>query len=172
MAAPDFLTWDGGTGDEGTELPRRPSTDDLGGDEKLDNDEKPPDDIEHFTAGGWNQKVKQLVALARVAAACKLEIRFDGGGVPFVNRATAAGSAVSRTTFTPTDNGNGDTTITWPANTFPPSTVSPSGLTLLWTTRALGVVEEVTNGVRVRTWELDASGNATAANIPWTLAIN
>ena len=169
MAAPTYLTWDGGDGT----LPRRPSADDLGGDEKLDNDEKPPDDVEHFTAGGWNQKVKQHAALARVSAACKIEVRFDGGGVPFVNRFTAAGTLVTLGTFSPTDNGNGDTTITWPANTFPPNTISPNGLTLYSsaTNPVAGQVEEVTNGIRVRTFAW--SGSAWAlSNIPWSININ
>lgn len=167
MTAPAFSTWEGGTGDDGPELPRRPSTDDLGGDAKQDNNEFPPDDVEHFTAAGWNQKVKQLAALARVTPACVLEIRFSGGA-PYVARCSAASSVVGVATFTPTDNGTGDTTIVWPVDTFPPAVISPSGLTLLVTTSAdrAGDVEEVANGIRVRT---KAGGVAT--DIPFTIQI-
>ncbi len=168
MPAPEFCTWEGGTGVDGTELPRRPSIDDLGGDAKQDNKEFPPDDVEHFTSAGWNQKVKQLAALARVTPACVLEIRFSGGA-PYVARCSAASSTVTIATFgTPTDNGTGDTTVLWPANTFPPAVLSPSGLTLLVTTSAdrAGDVEEVANGIRVRT---KAGGAAT--DIPFTIQI-
>lgn len=168
MPAPSFNTWEGGTGDDGPELPRRPSTDDLGGDAKQDNTKYPPDDVEHFTAAGWNQKVKQLEAMARVVPACVLEVRFNAGA-PYVARCSAASRNVSISTFgTPTDNGTGDTTIAWPANTFPPAVLSPSGLTLLVTTSAdrAGDVEEVANGIRVRT---KAGGVAT--DIPFTIQI-
>jgi hypothetical protein len=167
MSAPSFNTWEGGTGDDGPELPRRPSTDDLGGDTKQDNAKYPPDDVEHFTAAGWNQLVKQSAALARVTPACVLEVRFSGSA-PYVARCSAASSNVSLTTFTPTDNGTGDTTIEWPADTFPPAVLSPSGLTLLVTTSAdrAGDLEEVANGVRVRT---KAGGVAT--DIPFTIQI-
>ena len=165
MAAPEFLTWDGNDDDE---LPRRPSTDDLGGDQKVNDDEKPPDDVEHFTASGWNQKVKQISAVAKVAASCKLEVRFDGG-VPYVARATSPKSSLPLATFTVTDNGTGDTSIVWPANTFPAHGCSPTGLTLLSSSTSVvaGHVEEITNGIRVRTF---VGGAAT--DVPWTLTIN
>ncbi len=168
MSAPAFSTWEGGTGSSGTELPRRPSTDDLGGDAKQDNNEAPPDDVEHFTAAGWNQKVKQLAAIARVVPACVLEIRFSGGA-PYVARFSAASGNVTLATFgTPTDNGTGDTSVFWPANTFPPAVLSPSGLTLLSSSTAVldGHVEEVANGIRVRT---KSAGSAT--DIPFTVCI-
>lgn len=168
MAAPAFLVFDGGTDVSGTQLPRRPSTDDLGGDKKQDDNEFPPDDVEHFTAAGWNQIVQVVAALAKTIAVCKLEIRFVTGA-PYVARASAPGTAIALGTFTVTDNSTGDTTITWPANTFPPAACSPTGLTLLSSSTAVldGHVEEVTNGVRVRT---KSAGAAT--DIPWTLVIN
>ena len=169
MPAPKFNTWEGGLGDAGLELPRRPSIDDVGGDQKLDNDENPPDDVEHFTAGGWNQKAKQIAALARTAASCKLEVRFDGGGAPYVARATSPNSKITPATFSKVDNGNGDTTITWPADTFPPFACSPTGFTLLSSSTSVvtGQVEEIANGVRVRT---HVAGVLT--NVPWTLTLN
>lgn len=170
---PDFCVFDGGTGDEGTELPRRPSTDDLGGDEKLDDAEFPPDPVEHPTAAGHNQLVKVTAGLAKTAAACKLEVDFNSG-VPFVKAASALSSLVSLATFgTPTDNGTGDTTVTWPANTFPPETVSPNGLTLYSsaTQPTAGQVEKVTNGIRVRTFLWNGSAWALS-NIPWSINLN
>src|SRR6478736_5325268 len=152
MSAPEFCVFDGGIGDEGAEPPRRPTTDDLGGDAKQDNYEFPPDDVEHFTAGGWNQLVKVAKALSKTAALCKLELGFDAGA-PFVAAAPALSGNVTLATFTVTDNGTGDTTVTWPANTFPPAACAPTGLTLLSSLTAVldGHVERVTNGIRVRT---------------------
>lgn len=167
-SAPQFSTWDGGTGDSGTELPRRPSTDDLGGDAKQDNHEAPPDDVEHFTAAGWNQLVKQVAALARVAASSKIELRFTGS-TPFVSRVTSPRSDVTIATFTLTDNGAGDTSVVWPADTFPPTACSPTGLTLISSSTAVldGHVEEIANGIRVRT---KSAGAAT--DIPWTIEVS
>lgn len=164
MTAPSFLTWEGGDDED----PRRPSTDDLGGDQKEDDAEFPPDPVEHFTAAGWNQLVKQVAALAKVAPACKLEVRFNAGA-PYVARVTAPSGDVAADTFTVTDDGTGITTIEWPANTFPPHQLSPSGLTFLssLTTRVEGHVEEVTNGVTVYTFS-----NGAAADIAFTLEIN
>jgi hypothetical protein len=168
MPAPSFLTFEGGTGPDGTELPRRPSTDDLGGDAKQDNNDYPPDDVEHFTAAGWNQLVKVAQALSKTAAACKLEVRFTGS-TPYIARAPALSANVTIATFTVLDNGIGDTTITWPANTFPSSACSPTGLTLLVTTSAdrAADVEEVANGIRVRT-----KAGGAAADIAWTIDLN
>jgi hypothetical protein len=164
MPAAKHLTWDAFA----SELPRRPSTDDMGGDNKVDDEEAPPDDVEHFTADGWNQKAKQIPAIAKTVASCKLEVRF-ATGAPYVARASAPGSNVALATFTPTDNGVGDTTIVWPADTFPPHVCSPTGLTLLSSSTSVvaGHVEEVANGVRVRTFV-----GGSAADVPWTLAIN
>jgi hypothetical protein len=165
---PTWNTWEGGTGDEGTELPRRPSVDDLGGDTKLDNYEEPPDDAEHFTAQGWNQLVKQVAALARVTPAAKLEVRFNSGA-PYIARVASPRADVAPSTFTPTDHGAGDVSITWPADTFPPTVCSPTGLTLLSNAGAVvdGHVEEIANGIRVRT-----RSGGVAADVPWTITLN
>lgn len=164
MSAAEHNTWDGNV----DELPRRPSTDDLGGDAKQDDEEFPPDAVEHFTAAGWNQIVKQLAALARVAPAVKLELRFDAGA-PYLARVSSPRSDVAIATFTVVDNGTGDVSVTWPADTFPAHVCSPTGLTLLSNAAAVvdGHVEEITNGIRVRT----RSGGSTA-DVPWTIEIN
>jgi hypothetical protein len=165
MSAAEHLTWDGDGDDES---PRRPSTDDLGGDQKQDDAEYPPDPVEHYTAGGWNQIVRQLAALAKVTAAAKLEVRFDSGA-PYIARVSSPRSDVEIDTFTVVDNGDGDVSVTWPADTFPPHACSPTGLTLISSASAVvdGHVEEITNGIRVRT---RSGGSAT--NVPWTITIN
>lgn len=160
-----FLSWEGNSTD--SIAPRRPSTDDLGGDNKVDDADFPPGP-EMIDAIGFNQAVRQIVALARVAAASKLEVRFDGGA-PYVARVPATSSNVTASTFTVTDLGAGHTRIVWPANTFPPHACSPSGFTLLSSSAGVvtGHVEEITNGIEVRTF---AAGVAT--DIPWTLHLN
>lgn len=163
MPAADYLTWDG---DGGSNLPRRPSTEDLGGDDKVNDAEYPPDDVEHPTADGWNQKVKQIAALSKVAEACKIEVRYNAGA-PFIARVTAPGTNIVTTTFTVTDMGVGDTKIEWPANTFPPHQLSPTGLTALSTGLAVGSVEEITNGIRVRMFDL-----LGPADVGFTIELN
>lgn len=165
---PTWNTWDGGTGVDGFEPPRRPSLEDMGGADKLDNDDAPPNPREHFTARDWNQKAQQHVALARVAASCKIEVRYNSGA-PYVSRCPAAGSNVSPATFTVVDNGSGDTTITWPANTFPTAECSPTGLTPLSSSAqpCTGQVQEISNGIRVRMFQ-----NGSAADVAFTIEIN
>lgn len=169
MGAPDFLTWDGNP-DDGT-LPYRPATDDMGGDHFEDDAEDTPDANENPTAAGYNQIVKQVAAQGKVIPAAKLEVRFSAG-VPIIARASGPGNAVITSLFTPTDNGAGDTSVTWPADTFPPHQISPSGITVFHTSSTAYGVEEITNGIRVRTFTTDASGNRTAADLPWTICIN
>jgi hypothetical protein len=147
---------------------RRPSVDDAGGDQKVDDAAYPPDPKEHATAAGWNQQSMQIAAMAKVVGACKLEVRFNAG-VPFLQRVSAPGNNVLLETFTVTDNGTGDTTITWPAYTFPEHICSPTGLTLFSNSTSVvaGHVEEVTDGIRVRTFVA-----GVASNVPFTITIN
>lgn len=149
--APSYLTWDGDSANG--VLPRRPSVVDAGGDQKRDDVEFPPDPLEHPTAPGWNQKAKQITAIARVTPACKLAVGFDAGD-PFISHAPAPSQNVARSTFSVTDNGDGDTTIEWPAGTFPAHSCPPTGLTFYSTSTSVvaGHLEQVTNGIRVRTF--------------------
>ena len=168
MTAPEYFIFDGGTDAEGAHPPRRPSVDDLGGDETVDDLEFPPDPREHPTAAGHNQTVKVVAAIGRTAASAKIEVRFNTG-TPFVNRCTGLGSAIATSTFSPADNSTGDTTITWPAGTFPDFEISPNGLTLYSSSTQVvaGHVEEVTNGIRVRTFV-----NGAAADVAWSICLN
>jgi hypothetical protein len=165
MSASLHNTWEGNGDDED---PRRPSTEDLGGDEKEDDAEYPPDDVEHPTAAGWNQKVKQIVAISRVTDVARLHVTFSGG-TPSVNRVTAPSGNVTTATFDVTDEGTGVTLIEWNAGTFPPEEMAPHALTLLssGTSRLEGHVDDsVTNGVRVYTFS-----NGTAADVNFVLAL-
>lgn len=166
MTAPSFLTWEGDAVDGST--PRRPSTADLGGDNYEDDAEAPPDINEFPSAAAFNQLVRQVAAIAKTTAAAKLENRFSAGA-PYLARATGPSSTIKPSVFTVTDMGTGDTKIEWPADTFPPNQCSPTGLTFLSssTSPITGHVEEITNGVRIRTFQ-----SSVATDIPWTLEIN
>jgi hypothetical protein len=53
--------------------------------------------------------------------------------------------------FTVTDNGTGDTTITWPANTFPPPAYKPKASLNSDVAALAPVAFYVSNGVHVKT---------------------
>ncbi|HEX2882675.1 MAG TPA: hypothetical protein VHO25_24315 [Polyangiaceae bacterium] len=149
------LTWDG---DDATNVPRRPSTEDLAGDELVDDQEDPPGP-DMPCATGHNQMVKQITALNRVADSCRISVTFSGG-TPSISKLTSAKtpSLLLVGAFTVVDNGNGDTSITWPADTFPPHTCHPHSLTINSDTEIdRARIMPITNGVRIKT-KLGATG--------------
>lgn len=168
MSAPEYNTWQGDPGNG--IVPRRPSTDDMGGDDLQDDQEKPPVEGEMATAAAWDQIVKQIASLARTAHSCGIEVKITAG-TPAVTRAWAPNPSIVPATFTPLDNGPGDTSVTWPPNTFPESNGPPTGLTILSnstaTTSIRFHVEEIANGIRVRT-----SINGAAADLDWSINLN
>lgn len=163
---PKFLTWDGDP--ENNIPPRRPSTDDVGGADKEDDLEFPPDPQLHPTADGWNQKALQIPAMARVTASLKLELRYDGTS-PYLARVTGPRSSLAPDQFTVDEVSEGVVEVTWPANFLPPHQCAPTGLTLLSdsTSPTAGHVMEITNGIRVRTFEA-----GSVARVPFAIAIN
>ncbi|WP_437303065.1 hypothetical protein [Sorangium sp. So ce388] len=74
-------------------------------------------------------------------------------GAPSVVAVSSPRTSVAIGDFTVTDNGVGDTTITWPAGIFPQE-VARSELTIDQDVGEMGggTVVPVTNGVRVRTY--------------------
>jgi len=157
----EFLSWNGNT--ESNDLPRRPSTDDLGGDD-LQNDELAPPGPDDPDATAWDAMVREIVALAKTTAAAKATITFSGGA-PQWELFSAPGSAVTTGDLTLTDAGTGITEITWPENTFPPASAWPE---VSLHGDGWGWTENITNGVRIKT--KNAAGEL--ANIPFTVTIN
>lgn len=149
MTIPNYFTWDGDPGN--SVLPFRPSTDDLGGDNLRDDLVEPPVEGEMPTAGGWNQRAMQVAALAAMTPAAKVYVKITAS-VPAVQAVIAPGSGIIPGTFTPTDNGTGDTTLTWPAGTFPGSAMPPEGSLIGsgGSTPTL-IAQPLTHAVRVRT---------------------
>ena len=104
--------------------PRRPSTDDV--DPTLVND----DGTTGYIAAGfpyadqlntWALLAKVLAGVAPVAI---IEVHFSAG-TPSIYAVQALDDTLVAGDFTPTDNGTGDTTISWAADTFPIAASSP-----------------------------------------------
>jgi hypothetical protein len=81
MSAPEYLTW---TGDPDNGInPYAPSVGDLGGTDKENDAEYPPEPGDP-EASEWNQIGAQIIAASGMIPRALLDVRFDGGGVPFV----------------------------------------------------------------------------------------
>jgi len=149
MTAPDTLTWDLAAADGG---PRRPSLEDVGGATHEDDAVFPPDPATMPYAAELNQWAMQVAAFGKVVPSLILSVEF-AGGAPAVVVASSPRSSVALGDFTVTDNGTGDTTITWPANTFPPEVTRPEVSINQDIGEMVGAtVTAVANGVRVRTY--------------------
>jgi hypothetical protein len=101
--------------------PRRPTIDDLGGGAKQ-NATSVPDPVRQATAEDFNQTTKQIAAMGRVIPLATVFVTISAG-VPTVSGVLAPGSSVSTGSFTLTDNGAGDTTISWAATLLPTRSV-------------------------------------------------
>lgn len=156
-----YYTYDGSIA-EGKN-PHRPSTDDVGFNDLENKANNPPNPRTHPTAEAWNQKSDQIVGLGRMATMLRITVTFSGG-TPSVNAYAMIGN--NTVVLTPVDNGTGDTSVTWPANSYPAFLTEPWGATC---NTALGIIRanSITNGVRVRTTTHDN----TASDIGWTVCV-
>jgi hypothetical protein len=150
MSVPDLLTYD-------IVPPRRPSLDDLGGVGFLDDQVYPPDAITMPHAKEMNQAHRQELAAHSVIPVLVLDIQFSAG-TPSLAAFKCCSTIPVTGTFTFVDNGTGDTSITWPANTFPTPAYRPHG-GITGATIGQISVEAIANGVRVRT--ANSAGAAT-----------
>ena len=148
MAASSDLTYN-------LSVPRRPGLDDFNGAAK-ENDLEVPNPTTDPSAEEYNQLCKQAVALAKVAPMCLIEVRFNAGA-PVVERVISTSDNVDASDITPTDNGDGDTSLNWAANTFPAAAVRATAAIVddveIDRVRAM----PITNGVQVKT-KLGATG--------------
>lgn len=149
---PDTLVYD-------LDLPRRPSLDDVGGAQKEDDAQFPPDPRTMLTAADWNQVSKLVAGLARVSPLAVISVEYDDGA-PVVSKLLTPGSKLSPESFTMTHNDTGDLEISWESDALPVPGAGPS-VTVNEDTPHMATVVSVTNGVRVRTW--DSSGVAADA---------
>jgi hypothetical protein len=148
--------------------PRRPTQDDFGGVAKEDDSLFPPNPITMPTAADYNERCRMLAAAWRLLPVACLPITFIAGA-PTKGTPQAGNPNIVTGTFTVTDNGAGDTTITWPADTFPAATRPPQAEV---DDPAHGswlhpTCEPVTNGVRVKT----RNSAGALADVGFTLVI-
>lgn len=140
--------------------PRRPGIDDVGGAQKQDDILFPPDPVEMPTAADDNQHQRLLVAMGEMVAVAMITVRY-AAGVPSINKVASPIAAVIAGTFTVVDNGVGDCSLTWAANTFPAAVADPF-VNATGATIGKGSAEIIANGVRVRM--ANAAGAAADIN--------
>lgn len=125
MASPDYFVYDGDVG-----VPRRrPSTDDVGGYLKEDDQEYPPDPVTMMTADDMNQWTRLLAGYAKVLPVAVISVTF-AAGVPSIAYFNSIASDLLAGDITVTDNNDGDTSLTWTAGKFPTLNAYAGGLTL------------------------------------------
>ena len=100
--------------------PRRPSLEDMGGG-AFENDTEFAPSPGDPSAHDVNQMAKQCVALAALSAAVAIHVTFSGG-TPSISSVQAVRSDLVAASFTVTDNGAGDTSITHTGGLLPTAT--------------------------------------------------
>ena len=145
--------------------PRRPSLDDLGGSDYENDPYNPPDRRTMPNAEAMNEQARNLAGLNRVCPVAVIHVTFTVG-VPAILSVSGARSAISASDFTVTDNGTGDTSITWATSVLPASTMPPvvSIAEDIEIDRARAYI--VTGGVRVKT-----KLGATATNCAFIVVV-
>ena len=106
--------------------PRRPSLDDLGGAAKQDDADYPPNPVTMMTAVNWNFFARFFEGIGKVVPFCTIHVAFSAGAPYIVSLQSMRSSLVSGNLVL-TDNGAGDTTISWAgiATSFPPANRPP-----------------------------------------------
>lgn len=164
MAAIEYPPYDG---DGASIAPHLPSIADLGGDAKENDPAEPPDPVTMPDARDHNALTRTVSSHGRVTPSMLLSIAFSGGA-PYVYAVTFKHSSLDSGDLSLTDNGTGDTTIEWPADSFPTDGVRPFGLTMNEsTTVERPSAAPVSNGVRVVTND----GAGSGVDCAFTIAI-
>ena len=159
----DLIDYDPWHGDPGNAIaPHRPSLGQLGGGAYQDDQSDPPDLDTMPSAAMENVNEKTLGGLARTGDVAAFSVKFNAGA-PYIDKATFADKELVIGDFTVTDNGLGDTSITWPADTFPVAVTDPCGLTMNEMTNVSRTCAiAIANGVRVQTIDEGGIGIDTA----------
>lgn len=149
----DIVEYDPWHGDPGNAVaPHRPSLAQLGGGAYEDDQSDPPDLDTMPSAAMENVNQKVLAGIARTADVAAFSVKFNAGA-PYIDKATFADKTLVIGDFTVTDNGIGQTDITWPADTFPVAATEP----MLGLNAIVGVRDaaawNIANGVRVNTFD-------------------
>lgn len=141
--------------------PIRPGIADIRDGEKANETGTVPPDMPN--ASEHNQSALLLEAYGQVAPLFVMSIEFSAGA-PLVHSLGCIRTDKVSGDFTLTDNGAGDTSITFAAGTFPSAKAKPvAGLN--GSAAGFVVADPISNGVRVRTF----NSAAAAADLPFTV---
>jgi len=141
--------------------PRRPTLDDVGGAGFTNDPDFPPSPAEP-DADGYNQTGMLAVAAAGMVPVRGVSVRFQAG-VPLVD--LQADMRSTPAVLTLTDNGAGDTTITYPSGSYPAPVLRAAAFLNEDVAALAPTVTIVTNGFRVRT----RNSAGTLTDIAFTL---
>lgn len=119
---PEHYVFDGDP-DNGI-APRRPTVDDLGGASFEDDPTMPPVPPHEKGARAENQQERVLAGVCQTAFALAVLVEFSDGA-PVLAGFASPSTRLQTGDFTITDNGDGDTTIEWPAGMLPERVVGP-----------------------------------------------
>lgn len=155
MVAPNASTYD-------LVPPIRPGTETFNGIAKVDDENESPDPQTMPNAAEWNTIEWLTLGVDRVTPVARFSCTGSTGAITGYG-GKPKGPAIG--SFTPTHVGAGVNEITWPANTFPASTMKPDsslngGPGSVW-------AENITNGVRIHTY--DPAG--AAANLDFSVSV-
>lgn len=118
MTVSNTSTWD-------TNPPTRPALADITGGTKTNRPGKVPNPTNQPCAEEDNQRAQQIAGMARVVPMARICVTISGG-VPSITSVQAPGTNVLPGSFIVTDNGPGDTTISWVTGVLPVVTGFPS----------------------------------------------
>lgn len=125
MAEQDAVEYSVFDGDVGNSIsPHRPTLGNLGGGAFEEDLAEPTDPTLFPTADAENQCEKVLYGLAQTGFALNFMVTFSGG-TPSIAGFSTVGTRLELGDLTVTDNGAGDTTISWPADYLIPGTIGP-----------------------------------------------
>lgn len=165
MAASETFTWEIAVADGGA---RRPSIEDLGGVDLIDDPSYPPPrDGTHLYSDMVIQLIKQVHALAKMVPLAKLTIGFASGD-PYIITLDTPNDNLMASDFTLTDNGTGDVTIEWDEGLLPPVSTAPLTSVTTSTTNdvSISAYPPTATSVRVR-----VKVGGVASDSPFTVAI-
>lgn len=147
--------------------PRRPSLDDLGSATLEDHAAFPPNKRNMPYADQMNQWAKQLERLCSIVPVATFSVAFSGG-TPGIVLFNSMRTDDLLGTFIVTDNGTGDTTISWSTGRYPTAKLKPM-VTLNEDVAAEAPVafQPTADSVRVKT----RNGAGTLTDIAFTVCV-
>lgn len=125
-------TWPVFDGDGGTNTPKRPTTDDMGGLLFENSIAYPPTDGRRPRAENWKEVEWAIEAIAHMMPIAKVDVTWSGTAVTAVTVISASNEAALQSAITTStiSAGGGGFIITWPAGTLPPRTLHSRGFIL------------------------------------------